>query len=138
MKKIFLLALIVVLTTGFAYAEQQEGFWYKLMKKLNTISSRGPSGKTHTSVIGIRGAEDTSSDELYWKGEAQKNAAAENDVSEKEVSDFRLAVDQASQGEKELAMASFKTFLGSYPDSELVPDAKAAINQLETETSTAQ
>ena len=138
MKKIFLMALIVVLTMGFVYAEEQEGFWYTLLKKLNTLSTRGPSGKTHTTVIGIRGAEDTSSDELYWKGEAQKEMTDQSAVSEEELSDFRLAVDQATQGEKDQALVSFRTFLDTYPGSELTPDANAAIHQLETETSSAQ
>ena len=138
MKKMFIMALIFVLTIGFAYAEEQEGFWYKLLKKINTISTRSPGGRTYTSVVGIRGAEDTSSDELYWKGEAQKNTTGESAVSEEELKDFRLAVDQASQSEKEQALASFQNFIDTYPESELTPDAKGAIHQLETEMSSAQ
>lgn len=139
MKKILIPAFIVFLAVGFSYAEEQaqDGFWYTLLKKVNTISTRGPGGKTHTSVVGVRGAEDTS-DELYWKGEAQKGQTTEVIVPENELSDFRQAVDQASQGERQQALASFKTFIATYPDSELAPDAKNAIHQLETEGATIQ
>jgi TolA-binding protein len=138
MKKIFVLTLSIILAAGFVYAEEQESFWYKMLKKLNSISTRGPGGRTYTSVVGARGAEDTSSDELYWKGEAQKKGVVESNISEKELSDFKLAVDQASQGEKRLAMTSFQTFLKTYPDSELTPDARAAIDQLEKEASASE
>ncbi len=138
MKKGLILALIVILTTGFAYAEEKEGFWYSLLKKLNTISTRGTNGRTYTSVVGIRGAEDTSSDELYWKGEEAKNTETQTGVSDEELSDFRLAVDQATQGESEQAMASFQAFLDKYPDSRLTADANAAISQLKTEVSSAE
>ncbi len=132
MRKIMMLLVIVSLSAGGAvYAGDNGGFWETLLKKINKLSSRSVSQETPTSVVGVRGAQDKDSDSLYWKGKAEKPVKGkEATVSEKEVAEFKKAVQMAAEGQKEAARKAFKEFMVTYPDSRLIEDAEKALKRL--------
>ncbi len=130
MKKVLVVLLMLALTCGVSVAAEKDSFWGGLLKKINKIVSHSPRGKTYTSVVGIRGAEeDTSSDSLYWKG--KEAAETETAYSDKEIDAFKTAVFLAEAGKDQKAIDAFNLFLQDYPKSELRNDAVIAIDRLQ-------
>ncbi|MDY6904641.1 MAG: tetratricopeptide repeat protein [Thermodesulfobacteriota bacterium] len=137
MKQLWILVMLMallVMPPGMAGADDTDGFWNHLIKKINKIVSSRPRGKTYTSVVGVRGAENDSDNSLYWKGETEPEGAGADPLSDEDAPEmFRAAVTFAMDGKETDALRIFREFMASYPDSELMPDAAAAVAKLEAD-----
>lgn len=137
MKKVVVVLLMLILTCSVSVAAENDSFWGGLLKKINKIVSHSPRGKTYTSVVGIRGAEeDTSSDSLYWKG--KEAAETETAYSDEEIDAFKTAVFLAEAGKDQKAIEAFNLFLQDYPKSDLRNDAIIAIDRLQNNMTDAE
>ncbi|MEW5909915.1 MAG: hypothetical protein AB1659_08970 [Thermodesulfobacteriota bacterium] len=127
MKKITIAVMMILIMGGSAFAadaEDQGGdFWKSMLVKIGQFVPKKKIG-TETSIAGIRGASQEG-DTLYWKGEAENVV-----VTEKELEQFKAAVQKALSGEREQALKMFQDFNKSYPDSPLRIDAQHAIGKL--------
>jgi TolA-binding protein len=96
-----------------AYLEQMQVKLEHTAQRANQPSSSG------SSVVGLRGSkQESASKQLYWKG---KTGAAP--VTTEEVKMFRTAIEQAKAGQKDVAVATLKSFVEKYPKSGLIGDA---------------
>ena len=82
----------------------------------------GPGG---ASVVGVRGAEQKSGADLYWK-----NPETEQTPDPAEIKLFRTAVDSALAGKSDDAVKSLQAFKEKYPKSPLVPEVDNALQKL--------
>lgn len=130
---LLILAMLLIMP-GMAVSDDTDGFWNHLINKINKIVTSRPRGKTYTSVVGVRGAENDNDNSLYWKGEMTPDAGAEDVPPDEDAPEmFRAAVTFAMDGREADALRIFREFMATYPDSELIPDAAAAVAKLEAE-----
>jgi TolA-binding protein len=126
MKKMIaiILGLVLCFATTYAADTKDSGFWSGLKGKVEKLAPKKKAAET-TAVGGVRGAKDSSSESLYWKGEEKQV-----EIADEEVTAFRVALDDASAGKLNEAAARFATFVQSYPNSMLKDDALQAIEEL--------
>ncbi len=119
-------SLLFVYTDGFA-AGSGFDYWIKaLSNKLRNLSSES-ADNNRTSVVGVKGAKDSESEELYWKDSPQSQS--------EEVEALEKAVAAASEGKSELAIKELEAFLEKYPDSALASDAEQGLRLLKDKES---
>lgn len=97
---------------------------YKMWGKLRALNPDGPDKKKHTvSTAGIRGAETTDSlINPYWKDDRT------NDKDYiKELNEYAKAQQLAEDGSLEGAVEALKSFIETYTDSDLKPNAQFAL-----------
>jgi TolA-binding protein len=138
---------MAVLLAGVAPAQETKpagpAFWEAVRIKLEQLKPKKPA-KTEPSagvavgaadkeiqangsaVGGVRGAKDPSED-LYWKGEAQKV-----EVSEAERAAFVQAYEAFAAGKLSEALQGFESFIQTFPRSVLLEDAQRAVEELKT------
>jgi TolA-binding protein len=128
MKTIPLIILLLSLLCVHVSAEDKKdaGFWDGLKGKIEKLAPKKKIAET-TAVGGVRGARDSASEALYWKGEDRK------EVTDDEMMAFRIALDNASAGKRHEAAAQFGAFLHLYPNSLLKADALRCIAELKAE-----
>ena len=108
-------------------AQDLASYLEKMQVKLEHTAQRAnqPSS-SGSSVVGLRGSkQESASKQLYWKG---KTGAAP--VTPEEVKMFRTALEQAKAGQKEVAIATLKSFMEKYPKSGLLEDADDTVKIL--------
>ncbi|OGP63825.1 MAG: hypothetical protein A2V65_01940 [Deltaproteobacteria bacterium RBG_13_49_15] len=127
MKKLTIAVMMVLLLGVSAYAADAQDpgadFWKSMLSKIGQFVPKKKIA-TETSIAGIRGASQEG-ETLYWKGEAENVV-----VSEKELEQFKAAVEKALSGEREQALRMFQDFSKAYPESPLRIDSQQAIGKL--------
>ncbi len=136
MKKLFSVALMLMVFSGAAVAQQQEkkagsgiAEWLKgLQQKLALITPR-KTVPVSTVVAGVRGANAKDDQvKLYWKGKKGDEV-----VSEAELAEFKEGIELAEKGDKTGAVREFEEFMKLYPDSPLIPDVKKTLDMVKAE-----
>jgi TolA-binding protein len=135
-KKLFAIAMIVGLClTGASAQEQQEkkesglSVWLRdLQKKMEQIIPKKAPVVT-TSVAGVRGAKEDAAPRLYWMGKKGQEA-----VTEKELAEFKSAVELIQKGEAQTAAQKLEEFMKQNPDSALIPDVKKTLDMVKADT----
>lgn len=123
MKKIMILLLGLLLTANILAEEEkkaEEGLLDALRKKIELLMPKKKL-QTTTAVGGVRGSK-ADANELYWKGEK-----GEEGIDADELAAFDEALAKAEAGEMEAAEKELKTFIKSYPASQLREDAEQAL-----------
>ena len=126
MKKFLITCLAVFMALSVSYAEEkdQDGFWSKIKSKIETITPKKKTTVT-TAVGGVRGAQDESTKDLYWKGKE-----IDEEVEADELDKFKCALEYAINGNTEESLKHFDEFLAQYPKSPLWEDAVKAVEKL--------
>ena len=133
MKRSLLALLTLFIVGSVAHAEDAKpaqdlgSYLDQLQTKLDHAAQRANQPNAGGSnVIGLRGSkQEPLSKQLYWKG---KTGAAP--VTPEEVKMFRTAIEQAKAGQKEVAVATLKSFVQKYPSSGLKGDADDTLQML--------
>ncbi len=133
-------AMALVLTMGLCAAvalaqEQEQGKkgpsiseWLKsLQRKVEQIVPKKATPMS-TGVAGTRGAKEDSQAKLYWKGKKGDEA-----VTEEELAKFKAGLDLAEKGDRAGSIKELEDFMGRYPDSALIPDAKKTMEMVKAE-----
>jgi TolA-binding protein len=110
-------------------AQDLAGYLDQMQVKLEHTAQRAnqPSS-SGSSVVGLRGSkQEPVSKQLYWKG---KTGSAP--VTTEEVKMFRTAIEQAKAGQKDVAVATLKSFVEKYPKSGLIGDANDTLKLLDS------
>lgn len=131
-KKLPVLIIVIGMCCSAAVAQERENKvgpriseWLKsLQQKIALIAPKKAVPQT-TSVAGVRGAKESASTKLYWKGKKGEEA-----VTEAELSEFKEGLDLAAKGDSAAAITELEEFLKQYPDSALVPDAKKTLDMV--------
>lgn len=124
-KRLWITFLMVVLILPLSLHAAEGDYWQQLKERLAQIAPQ-KKGSATTAVGGVRGSQDQSADNLYWKDEAIKVQ-----VAEEEYAHFAAAHQSATDGKKERAMTGFQSFVNDYPQSPLKAEALAAIDALQ-------
>jgi len=135
-KRLFVLIIVIGMCCSAAVAQEQENKvgpriseWLKsLQQKIAQIAPKKAVPQT-TSVAGVRGAKESASTKLYWKGKKGEEA-----VTEAELEEFKEGLDLAAKGDSAAAITELEKFLKQYPDSALVPDAKKTLDMVKADT----
>jgi TolA-binding protein len=122
-----ILGLALLCANATAEDKKDAGFWDGLKGKVEKLVPKKKTAET-TAVGGVRGAKDSSSEVLYWKGEEKIV-----EIADDEVTAFRAALDAAAAGKRNDASTKFDTFVQVYPKSVLRVDALQAIEELKAE-----
>lgn len=134
MKKLFSIALMLVVLCSAAAAQEQEkkqGSIAEWLKGLQNKIAQIVPKKTvpmSTSVAGVRGAKEDSRAKLYWKGKKGDEA-----ITEEEMQKFSAGVDLAGKGDRDGSLKQLEEFMKQYPDSALIPDAKKTFDMVKAE-----
>lgn len=122
MKKILAVLIAVIFVAGACYAaEKRQEQWMKSVASKLGVASAKDKKATRTSVAGVKGAEEKSDEELYWK---------KLKVSENEAKAMKNALLLAQDGKNKEAIEALEKFLKDYPKSPLARDAKEGIKAL--------
>ena len=109
---------------GFAYsADSAISAWLKSTAYKLKVISKAEKPRT-TAVVGVKGAEQTKEDELYWK---------ESPSKDEEIKRLTEAYEAADKGNKDEALIKLEAFVKDYPKSPLAKDARAGIEALKAE-----
>lgn len=127
MKKIVALCLPILLICSISLATENSdkpSLWSKMRSKIEMIT---PKKKTASAAVvgGVRSAKEEDGSDLYWKGENLKLSA-----TPEELEAFKQALQLADKDEKKAAQEAFDKFINTYPESELLPDARQALQLL--------
>ncbi|TAN63135.1 hypothetical protein EPN18_03190 [bacterium] len=115
MKRLIVSAVaLVFMLSGMAWcAEKNLDQWLKSVSGKLSSSSKAKKHK-ETSVAGVKGAEEKSGEDLYWK---------KGSVPEAEADEFSKAVTLVEAGKNAEAIVAFENFKKKYPASQLTRDA---------------
>jgi TolA-binding protein len=117
MKRLIMLFLIcLAFGSRITHADEQGGtldFWQTLKNKIASF------------VLMKSASPTTTSEDLYWKGEASPQT-----IDPDELEAFKKGIALMDSGEKEQAQTAFSDFITEYPDSSLKKDAKEALAHL--------
>ncbi len=128
MKKIVVaIMLLCFLVTG-AVAGDTRGslsLWLKNMyHKLKMVTTKEDKKEDKRAVAGVKGVEQRTDEELYWK---------ELVVSDEELSLMESALEHIEKGERKKAIEKMEKLLKEYPESPLAEDAKKGLKLLRAE-----
>lgn len=135
MKKIFTAVLIGGLLAFPAIGQEVKktgtgiSEWLKALEQRIEKMIPAKTVPMSTSVAGVRGAKEDARVKLYWKGKKGN----EETVTEKELAQFKAALDEAAKGNHAAAAKDIDTFMKEYPDSPLIPDAKKTLDLVSVE-----
>jgi hypothetical protein len=122
MKRLIVSAVAMVfMLSGTAWcAEKGVNQWLKSVSGKLSSSSKTKKHK-ETSVAGVKGAEEKSGEDLYWK---------KGSVPEAEADEFSKAVALVEAGKNVEAIAAFENFKKKYPASQFTSDADDGLKLL--------
>ena len=133
-RKVIALVLTMGLFAAAAVAQEQAkkgpsiSEWLKsLQKKVEQIVPKKATPMS-TGVAGVRGAKEDSQAKLYWKGKKGDEV-----VTEEELAKFKTGLDLAEKGDRAGSIKELEDFMGRYPDSALIPDAKKTMEMVKAE-----
>jgi TolA-binding protein len=119
-----ILGLVLFCATATAEDKKDTGFWGELRSKVEGLAPKKKTAEI-TAVGGVRGAKDSTTEGLYWKGEDKKI-----EIADDEMTAFRAALEEAVAGKRDEAAAKFDRFAQVYPKSILKDDARRALEEL--------
>lgn len=129
MKRFIIICLVSFMAISISYAEErkdQEGFWAKLRSKIESITPKKKSTVT-TAVGGVRGAQESSANTLYWKDKEM-----DEEIGTDELNKFKSALECAMNGDTDESLKIFDEFMAQYPQSPLREDAVKAVENMRT------
>ncbi len=129
MKRFIIICLVSFMAISISYAEErkdQEGFWAKLRSKIESITPKKKSTVT-TAVGGVRGAQESSANTLYWK-----DKEIDEEIGTDELNKFKSALECAMNGDTDESLKIFDEFMAQYPQSPLREDAVKAVENMRT------
>lgn len=127
MKRFIIICLVSFMAISVSYAEEgksREGFWSILKSKVESITPKKKTAVT-TAVGGVRGAQESSAEALYWK-----DKEIDEEVAVDELNKFKSALECAMNGNTDESLKMFDEFIAQYPQSPLREDAVKAVESL--------
>ena len=119
-------AALLLLFCAHAYAENNANVekWLRELKvMIEKIVPQKTATQNTTAVSGVRSTDQRAGDAIYWRGKREN-------ITEREMSEFKAALEAAELGQKEDAIRKFREFLAQHPQSGLSEDARITIEKL--------